>query len=166
LLVPVAVAFGADTAFVAADGATVAVSLLGATDGYADCVGNATPLNASTMNVTESFINDSVGRPYDKCGRKVVPFPQIFVQSAFRRMEAVRTHRIPIGAILPKPRLQLRPQRRRGEVEGRVAEEDYCQDAVLDGRADVGHGVVHDERTLRITNKSESLIGTCLRLQL
>jgi len=75
-VVPVAVALGVDTVFVASDGITVAP--LGAIDGYADCVGNATPLNASTMNVTDSFMNGSDGRPYDKCGSKVVPFPQIF----------------------------------------------------------------------------------------
>jgi hypothetical protein len=75
-VVPVAVALGVDTVFIASDGITVAP--LGAIDGYADCVGNATPLNASTMNVTDSFMNGSDGRPYDKCGSKVVPFPQIF----------------------------------------------------------------------------------------
>jgi hypothetical protein len=71
---PVAVTFGVDTVFVASVGVTVALPI----DGYADCVGNVTPLNASTMNVTELFMYGVPERmPYDRCGKNDVPFPHI-----------------------------------------------------------------------------------------
>jgi hypothetical protein len=103
-VVLVAVAVGVDTVFVASDGMPVAP--LGAIDGYADCVGNATLLNASTMNVTESFINGSDGRTYDRCGRKPVPLPHILSISCGKALE--KTHRIACRAVLPQPRLQRR----------------------------------------------------------
>ena len=117
--------------FVASDGITVAP--LGVIDGYADCVGSATPLNASTMNVTDSFMNGSDGRPYDKCGSKVVPFPQIFSNQHFRSTEGMERTGSPVAQFSHSRDCWHRAQLPAlGRVQGRIAEEhDDGQDAAF-----------------------------------
>lgn len=160
-IAPVGVALGVDTVFVASDGVNVA--LLALTDGYGDWVGNVTPLNASTMNVTELFMYGVPGRSYVRCGKNDVPFPHICLVSLFDTPGM--THRIARGAVLPQPRLQYRPQwRRQRVIQSRVAEHYKGENAVLDARADVGHDVMHDEGALRIADESEALVGASFRL--
>jgi hypothetical protein len=82
-----------------------------AIDGYADCVGNGFPSNASTINFTESFIYGVPGVSYDRWGTNDVPLLQTYQNqlSTCRALDG-STHRISGSAILPQSGLKYRPQ--------------------------------------------------------